>query len=184
MIEYILPTEDLEDLKLVKEKYDVIEKYDFKEITDKYDLKDVIVALIFKNEKEIRILSRISISDNLILKNLTFSELNLNDPKQIDLMIKNLKVFYEDYWKDINQINTSIKLTLNIKINNSDNLKISNFEKILNNTDLIYNFYISKYDNKFVYYQIIFNGTPNSFLKSMKESNYQFDTQNKIWILK
>ena len=76
-----------------------------------------------------------------------------------------MKVFYEDYWKDINKINTSIKLTLNVKVNNSDNLRISNFEKILSNQDLIYDFYISKYDKKFVYYQIIFNGTPDNFFK-------------------
>ena len=35
LIEYILPTEDLEDLNLVKSKYDFIEQYDFKEITSK-----------------------------------------------------------------------------------------------------------------------------------------------------
>ena len=69
-------------------------------------------------------------------------------------------------------------------MNNTDNLKISNFEKILNETDLIYDFYISKFDKDFIYYQIIFNGTPNNFLKSMNENNYNFDTQNKIWILK
>ncbi len=184
LIEYILPTEDLEDLNLVKEKYDIIEQYDFKEIIDKYNLKDVIVALIFKNEKEVRVLSRISIKDNLILKNLSFSKLDIKDIKQIEKIINNLKVFYEDYWKDINQINTSIKLNLNVKVDNTNNSKISNFEKTLNNTDLIYDFYISKYDNKFLYYQIIFNGTPDNFLKSMRAKDHQFNTQNKIWILK
>lgn len=184
LIKYILPTEDLEDLNFIKERFDILEQYDFKEIIDKYNLKDAIVALIFKNENEVRILSRISIEDNLILKNLSFSKLDLDNTEQINLIINNLKVFYEDYWKDINKINTSIKLTLNVKVNNSDNLRISNFEKILSNQDLIYDFYISKYDKKFVYYQIIFNGTPDNFLKSMKENDYKFDTQNRIWILK
>ena len=77
LINYILPTEDLEDLNLIKNKFELIEKYDFKEITNKYDLDDSIIALIFKNEKEIRILSRISISNNEILKNLSFSNLNI-----------------------------------------------------------------------------------------------------------
>ena len=31
LIEYLLPTEDLEDLNLIKEKYDFIEQYNFKE---------------------------------------------------------------------------------------------------------------------------------------------------------
>ena len=58
-----------------------------------------------------------------------------------------------------------------------------NFEKNLNDIDLIYDFYITKFDKDFTYYQIIFNGTPNIFLKIMKEKNYNFDTQNKIWSL-
>ena len=68
LIKYILPTEDLEDLNLVKKNYDLIEQYDFKEITDKYNLDDSIIALFFKNNDEVRILSRISINGNTILK--------------------------------------------------------------------------------------------------------------------
>ena len=33
--------------------------------------------------------------------------------------------------ENLNQINTSIRLSLSLKIDSSDNLKISNFEKIL-----------------------------------------------------
>ena len=61
--------------------------------------------------------------------------------------------------------------------------KISTFEKTLKNTDLIYKFFISKFDKDFTYYQIIFNGTPNIFLKKMGDKNYNFDTQNQTWIL-
>ena len=184
LIDYILPTEDLEDLNLIKSKFEFIEKYDFKEITTKYSLRDSIIALIFKDEKEIRILSRISILNNEILKNLSFSNIDIEDKDGIEKIIRKLKIVYEDYWKDFNQINTSIKLALNIKIISSDTSKISNFEKILTETDLIYDYYISKFDKDFIYYQIIFNGTPSNFLKSMKDYNYDFDTQNKIWILK
>ena len=84
----------------------------------------------------------------------------------------------------MNQINTSIKLPIIIKASNLDSSKITNFEKILDKTDLIYNFSISKFDRDFIYYQIIFNGTPNIFLKTMGENKLFFNTQNKIWSLK
>ena len=77
----------------------------------------------------------------------------------------------------------SLKLTLNIKVNNDDNFKISNFEKILDEMDLIYDFFISKFDKNYTQYQIIFNGTPAIFLKKMSDKNQNFDTQNKNWIL-
>ena len=184
LINYILPTEDLEDLNLIKSKYNSIEEYDFKEVISKYNLDDSIVALIFKDQDKVRVLSKIILNNDIILKNQSFSKSDIENDTQIKNIIYSLKLIYEDYWKNLNQINTSLKLMINIKIKNNDNLKISNFEKTLNETDLIYNYFISKFDNKFTYYQIIFNGTPNIFLKNMNDNNYNFDTQNKIWVLK
>ncbi len=184
LIEYIMPTEDLEDLNLIKSKYDFIEQYDFKEIIDKYYLNDSIITLIFRDDKETRILSRIIFKDNIILKNKTFLKLDIEDEDQLKNMINDLKIVYEDSWKSSNQINTSLKLPLNIMVDNIDQSRISNFEKILNKIDLVYDFYISKFDKNFTHYQIIFNGTPSIFLKTMKDNNFIFDTQNKVWILR
>ena len=47
LIEYVLPTEDLEDLEIIKKRYEFIEQYDFKDIISKYDLED---AIIYVNE--------------------------------------------------------------------------------------------------------------------------------------
>ncbi len=184
LLEYILPTEDLEDLKILKEKYEFIEQYDFKEITQKYNLSESIIALIFKNENDLRILSRITIQDNVNLSNQLLKNVNLENKKQIEEIIKSLKTNYEDYWKNSNQINTSIKLSLIIKTENQNNDKIFDFEKTLENIDMIYSHQISKFNKDFIFYKIIFNGTPSEFLKSMKEFNYNFDTQNKVWVLK
>ena len=68
-INYVLPTEDLEDLMTIKNKYNVIENYDFKEIAEKYFLNNYIIALIFKNGEEVRILSKIITKDKTIIKN-------------------------------------------------------------------------------------------------------------------
>ena len=184
LIEYLLPEEDLEDLNIIKSKYEFIEKYDFKEIISKYNLNSSIVALIFKNEQEIRILSRITDRDNTVLKNETFSGINFENINDIENLISNLKISYEDYWKASNQINTSIRLTLNIKVDNKNYSKILEFENTLDENDLVYEYYISKFDKDFTFYQIIFNSNPNNFLKIMEDKNYKFNTQNKIWILK
>ncbi len=178
-----MPTEDLEDYNLIKNNYDLIEQYDFKEIINKYNLNDSIISLIFRNKKSFRILSRITINDNVVLKNLSFSNIDFNNSeKRLDL-INSLKIIYEDYWKNFNKINTSIKLPIYIKVKSDNSLKVSNFEKTLNNINLIYDYYILKFDKDYIYYQIIFNGTPNNFLKSMKMNNFNLNTQNKTWVL-
>ncbi len=183
LIKYILPTEDIEDLDLIKNRFDSIEQYDFKEIISKYDLDYSIIALIFNDEKEVRVLSRIDINGNVILKNQSFFNIDFNNYDQINIMINELKKIYEDHWKSYNQINTSIKLSLNIKVSNVKHLKTSNFEKVLKEQDLVYDFSILKFDKDFTFYQVIFNGTPDIFLKKMREKDYSFNTQNIIWSL-
>ena len=91
-----------------------------------------------------------------------------------------MKIIYEDLWKENNLINTSIKLPLLIKVNNKDFDLSSNFEKTLNKIDLISNYSINKFDKDFIFYEVIFNGTPKSFINIMNDKNYNFDTQKNM----
>ena len=183
LLNYILPTQDLEDFNIIKKNIKNLESYDFKEIIDKYDIDDYIILIVFQNNQKIRVFSKIFSDQKSNLKNFNFNEIDLNSSKELDVFIENLKLVYEDYWKRQNEINTSVKLSLNISINNTNNIKISKFEKILSEMDLIYNFYIYKFDNKNNFYKIIFNGTPDKFLEVMGYKNYEFEIKNKVWIL-
>ena len=184
LLEYILPTEDLEDFNLIKRNSNNLENYDFKEIIQKYNLKNYIITIIFKNNKNIRVLNKINFNEKIDLKNLSFKNMSLNTDNEIKKFTQNLKTIFENHWKSKNEINTSVKLPLSISINNHNNLEVSKFEDLLNNIDLIYDFNIYKFNNKKNIYKIIFNGSPDYFLKIMKEKNYEFDTQNQIWNLK
>ena len=184
LIEYILPTEDLEDLNLIKKKYEVLENYDFKEVTNKYFLNNSIIALVFKNEKGVRVLSKINIKDDVFIKNKLYLDFNLNDKNELLIFINEQKKIYEDTWKEYNQINTSIKLQLSVRIDSDDQFRLSRFEKILEDMDLVYDFSIKRFNKDHVFYEIIFNGTPKNFIDTMTLKKYDFDTQRKIWILK
>ena len=183
LINYILPTQDLEDFSLIKSNINNLENYDFKEILNKYNIDDHIIMIIFKNYNKVRVLSKIYFNKKNNLKNYNFNEVNLNNEKDIFKFINNLKLVYEDFWKSQNQINTSVKLSLNISIDNTNNIKINRFEKTLSDMDLIYNFYIYKFNNKNNFYKVIFNGTPDKFLEVMSYQNYNFEIRNKIWVL-
>ena len=183
LLSYVMPTEDIEDFNLIKLNSNNLENYDFKNIIQKYNLDNYIISIIFKKNNEIKILNKINFDEKEDLKNLTLN-LDLNEEKNIDKLIKILKETYENYWKSKNEINTSVKLMLTTSVNNNDYDEISKFENVMNNIDLIYDFYIYKFDNKNNFYKIIFNGSPDYFLKIMKNNNYEFDIQNQIWIMK
>ena len=184
LIEYILPTEDLEDLNLIRKNYLEIENYDFEKIIEKYFIKNSIIAVFFKNQDEIKVLSKITIQNKKVIKTNSFKNIDLNKNNDLGKLIYNLKVVYEDFWKENNLINTSIKFPIMIHLDN-ENFELSlKFEKALNTIDFINNFTVRKFDKDFILYEIIFNGTPKNFIHIMEEQNFSLDTQNKIWILK
>ena len=183
LIEFLLPTEDLEDLNLIKKNYLDLENYDFNEIIKKYFLKYSIIALIFKDNNEIKILSKININDKIVIKSNSFKYTDLKDENDIKNLIDELKIIYEDFWKDHNLINTSIKLPISIQIDNKAFNLSSEFEKTLDEIDLISRYFISKFNQDSIFYEVIFNGTPKNFINIMKDKDYNFNTQKKTWVL-
>ncbi len=58
LLNYILPTEDLEDLNLIKKNIENLENFEFKEIVKKYNLENYIISLFFIGSDQIRLLKK------------------------------------------------------------------------------------------------------------------------------
>ena len=183
LIEYLLPSEDLEDLNLIKKNFNNIETYDFSEITKKYYLDNYIISLIFKSNNEIRVLSKIYNDENEIIKNNSFQNLNLNNNEDLNILVENLKKQYENTWKKLNEINTSIKLPIIIKIKNDNLKKSNNFELFLSEIDLVSDYSVQKFNKEFIFYEVLFNGTVQNFINLMKNKKYNLNTQKKVWMI-
>ena len=179
-----MPSEDLEDLNIIQEMSNSIETYDFINLTKKYELKDYIILIIYKNKNEVKILSKINLNNSLKLNNKKFSKVDLSDEKNFNIILEDLKNTYEDEWKKNNEINTSIKLPLTISIESKDYKKIQYLEKVLINFDLVSNFYILNFNNKYTQYKIIYNGSPATFFNDMNNKNFDLTIENNVWIIK
>tara|TARA_B100001142_G_scaffold14521_1_gene13753 strand:+ start:30 stop:1106 length:1077 start_codon:yes stop_codon:yes gene_type:complete len=183
LLRYILPTEDLEDFNLIKKNSKYLESYSFNEIIKKYNLDEYIISIIFKENNLVKVLNKINFNQEEDIKNTSFQNLDIDNNQDADELVKNLKTIYENYWKSKNEINTSVKISLTISVNNN-NTEIKKFEEILDNMDMVYDFYIYKLNNKNSFFKIIYNGLPDHFLKVMKNKRYEFDIQDQIWVLK
>jgi len=150
----------------------------------KYDLKDYIILIIYKNKDEIKILSKINLNNSLKINNQKYSNITLTKEKNFNMILDDLKNFYEDEWKRRNEINTSIKLPLTISIKSKEYKKIINLEATLISMDLISNFYILNFNNKHTQYRIIYNGSPKTFFNDMGNKNFDLIMENNIWTVK
>ena len=184
LLEYLLPSEDLDDLDKIQSVKNNIEAHDFSELIAKYDLKDHIVLIIYKNKSEIKILSKIDLNNSLKLDNKRYNKINLQNESEAETLIIDLKNIYEDQWKKNNEINTSIKLPITISVNSKNYNQIAEIENAIENIDLISEFYTLKFDSQNILFKIIYNGSPNFFLNDMSKKNLDLIMTNNVWKVK
>ena len=181
LLKYILPNEDLEDINIIKKNINNIEYYNFNEIITKYDIKDYIIIIFFKNKSNLKILSKVNLNNNFLISNTAFSDVNYDEQKSLENVIKILKTNYENQWKKINQINTSIRLPLTLSLNSKNYELIIKFEKHLAKLDLVSNYYIDNFSSEISIYKIIYNSTPDKFIQEIENEGLKLDTSYKIW---
>jgi hypothetical protein len=183
LLDYVLPSEDLEDLNKIQKMSNSIETYDFVNLIKKYDLNDYIITIIYKDKNEIKILSKINLNNSVKINNQKYSKVNFTKEEDFNIVLENLKNIYEDEWKKNNEINTSIKLPMTISIKSTDYKKIIYLEEKLSSIDLISDFFILNFNNKFTQYRIIFNGSPKTFINNMNDNYFDLKLENNVWMI-
>ena len=184
LLEYLLPSEDIEDLYSLQKLSTSIEDYDFLDLINKYDLKDYIISIIFKNRDNIKVLSKIYLNNSLKLDNRNFEKIDLKNEKDYEYIVEELKITFEDYWKKNNQINTSIKLPLTLSINSKEYKKIAKLEKYLDNNNLVSDYYILHFDNENIIFKIIYNGSPKKFIIDIDKKDIELEISENFWRIK
>jgi len=184
LLDYLLPSEDIEDLIELQKTSKDIENYDFSNLINKYDINDNIILIIYKEGNSIRTLSKINLNNNLKIQNKNYSEIDIVKEDDFFNIVKSLKLFYEDQWKKNNEINTSIKLPIAISINSKKNKKIIELERTFDNIDLISDVNILSFNSESIQYKITYNGALNTFLNDMKKRKLELEMKNNIWIIK
>ena len=183
LLNYVLPTEDIEDRKILENNIQIIEKYNFNEIIKKYGLNNYIILIVNLNNDIIEILSKMQLENTYKIFNTKYENLDINNNEHIKKIIFDIKTKYEDEWKNLNLVNTSIKLPFTVDILSKDYNKVKLFEKTLKKIDLISNFKISSFDNKKIVYKIIFNGSPDKFVNEINKYGLIIVKNNKNWTI-
>ena len=164
LINYVMISEEIEDLEIIKDKIESLESYNFDEIIKKYQMKNYVILLINQNFNDINILTKTKLNN--------------------DYKISELKNLYEDEWKKLNIINTSIKLPLTISISSNEYEVVKKFEYTMENLDLVSNYFIHYFNNKNIFYKIVYNGSPNKFFVEIENAGFNLKQNNQILEIK
>ena len=183
LINYILPLEDIDELEKYISRAEDIESLNILDISKKYNLENYIFSLFYKNNNQMNVFSKIKFQDNFTFTNLIFDNVNLESELSLNSYIENIKINFEDIWKKNNEINTSIRLTLEIILETNNFDKIKEFEKVVNQIDLISSFRIKKFTIDKNIYEIIYNGNPDSLIKKFSNFNIPLIYDGEKWVI-
>ncbi len=184
LIKYILPNEDIEDHFIIKKNINNLENYSFEEIVKKYNLENHIILILLKSDNKLRLYSKINFENKNMIINRNFKNIDINNKTSIKNIILEIKNMYEDKWKSLNKLNTTIELPIRLSLD-SKNINLSiKLEKTLKDLDFVSDFKIEKFNNNEIIYKIIFNSTPQRFLDDIITSGFKIDTTKSIWKIK
>ncbi len=187
LLDYILPSEDIDVIKTLNDNLENLENFDFSQIIKKYNFDEYIICLIYPQEDSMKVFSKIKFNDKFKINNKSFPYSNISSIKNLENLenfIRKIKLQYEDEWKKNNRINRSVKLPINLAMSSSEYKKNDDFENFLSSTDLVSNYSIKNFNNKEINYKIIFNGSPNQFLNIAANKNFLIDTNSQVWKVK
>ncbi len=181
LLNYNLPDENIENFRLFQRLKNNIENNDLSEITNKYNFENIFIVVFYKNKKNLQIFSKISFSNSNFKFNLDQKNINYEDNKMLDQIILNLKNLYEDKWKIINKINTSITVPIKISVKNNNFTTSGKLENILNQSDFVYEYEIEKMNSEEIIYKITYNNNPEKFLNTLKVNDININSSSNIW---
>ncbi len=181
LLNYILPNEDIDVISELNKNINNLEDYNYEDIIKKYNFNEYIITLIYKENNNIKVFSKIKINNNTKIHSYRVEDIDISKLDNLYNLINEIKNIYEDNWKLNNQINRSVKLPINISIISDDYDKNMKFENFLKYNELVAEFFIKDFDNQKVNYKIIFNGSPKQFLKIINNNGININTSKQIW---
>ena len=184
LLNYILPNEDIDVISELNKNINNLEDFNYENIVKKYNSNEYIITLIYKENNNIKIFSKIKINNNTKIHSYRVESIDISKLDNLNDLINEIKNIYEDNWKVNNQINRSVKLPINISIISDDYNKNMKFENFLKSNELIAEFFVKDFDNQKVNYKIIFNGSPKEFLKIINNNGININTSKQIWEIK
>ena len=94
--------------------------------------------------------------------------------EKIEKLIITLKTRYDDEWKKINLINSSIKLNIELNLDSNNVLLIEKIEKFYSEIELIEKYNINYFNNEKTSFLILSNSTPDKLIKEFEKFNIKY----------
>ena len=150
------------------------------DIFDKDDEKDNLLIIINYNEKKTKFFLKGIVSSKKIIKNLTFSDKYV-EKIQYESILKYLKKEVLELVKSQNIIDIGAPSFINVNLNINNQKDLLLFQNILSEIDLVENFSVKEFNNKFAYINIKYYGKINKLKEKLIDKGLDINFINNKW---
>ena len=179
-IEYIFPLENIETIETIKKNQNDLELISLNDIFDLDNEKDNLLVIIDYNSEKTKFFLKGTISSKKIIKNLSIDDQTVNKNDYTDIL-KYLKKEILELVKSQNIIDIGAPSFLNVNLELKRQNDLFRFQNILNEVDLIENFNVREFNNKFAYINIKYYGKINKIKEKLIQKGIDINFTNNQW---
>ena len=179
-IEYIFPIENLEVIETIKKNQENLQMVNLNNIFDEDTEKDNLLIIIDYGKQKTKFFLKGTISSKKIIKNLSIEDQTVNKNDYADIL-RYLKKEILELVKSQNIIDIGAPSFLNVNLELKRQNDLFRFQNILNEVDLIENFNVREFNNKFAYINIKYYGKINKIKEKLIQKGIDINFTNNQW---
>ncbi len=182
-ISFILPVENIDDIDFIKKNIQVLEETNLDRLVDNYEIKNSTILILRYDKKKLKVFFKTNLNGTKKNNKAEFTVENLKNKEVRADLIRGLKFYINDLWKEENLVDISVPayLTVTAKLNNPTTLKnvLSKFKVM----SFIESYNIEELNKNFVKIKIKYLGKIKNLQNSFVTNGFKFEIINDEWIL-
>ena len=182
-INFILPIENIEDINFIKQNIDVLEEIDLSKLVNNYEIKNNSILILRLNNNKLKVFIKTRLNGVRKNNKIEFNVENINNKEVRKDLIKNLKFYINELWKEENLIDISAPATLTF-VTNLDNPET--LEKVLSrlkSINFIDSYKVLEFNKSVAKIKIVYLGRLKNIQDSLVKNGFKFEIKNNEWFL-
>jgi len=183
LINFILPIDDLDDIKKIKENKNKIEDLKIDDFVNKYNVENFIFTFMDYKNGKLDMYVKANFNNSMKTKNFSYKLNDINNKKKLVFILKDLKRNINDIWKEENVLNVSVPLLIKINYKHSKLSSLDNLKKTLFKIDIIDKFSLLEFDSTNSIFEINYYGNPRLLKLELLKFNYKLKNDLGYWVI-
>jgi hypothetical protein len=181
LINFILPIDDLEDIKKIKEIRNQLNNFNFEDLVKKYDTSNYVITMMNYENKKLNIYLQTNFNNSTFSKNISYNLSSINSDNELNKIINDLKIIIIDTWKKENIVNLATPLSINIEFNYNNLKELDMLNNVFNKISIINKYFLEELNTNSSFFRIYYYGSPKKLKNELLDFGFYLKNDQGKW---